>query len=153
MTRAAHSSLACACAMLLAAVAAPPPAAADTLGLHIGSRHSTPGYNNSNPGLVYRTTAGWTAGGYCNSESRSERFPDAPRCQVSLYAGRTWQWELAPGIATAVTAGGITGYSRAQVMPLAVPSVLFGGHVRLLYAPKLAPKGSHVLSLVLETAL
>ena len=122
------------------------------VGVHVGSWHSEPGYNNANPGLHVRSAEGWTAGGYCNSESRSSLFPDAPACRLSVYAGRTWQTEDWHGLRAGVTVAGVTGYQRAPVLPAAIPSVLIGGHVRLLYAPKIEPKGTNVVSLVLETA-
>jgi len=138
----------CAVAALVLTVA--PPAEAGTVGLHVGSWHSEPGYNDRNPGLMYRSDEGWTGGAYCNSESRSERFPDAKRCRVSTYAGKTWEAQVTDGVKVALTAGLITGYQRAAVMPMAIPSALFGDHIRLLYAPKIEPKGAQVISLMLE---
>lgn len=137
-------------AVLLASVAFE--SQAGTIGLHVGSRHGDPGYNDRNPGLHYRTDDGWTAGAYCNSESRSQRFPDAKPCQISAYAGRTWQTEEWLGLRAGVTVAGVTGYQRAKVLPAAIPSLLIGGHVRLLYLPKIEPKGTQVVSLILETS-
>ena len=44
----------------------------------------------------------------------------------------------------------LTGYSRAKVLPFVVPSLLIGDRVRLIYAPKVEPKGVQTVSLVLE---
>lgn len=126
------------------------PAKAATVGVHVGSWHSNPGYNNVNPGVMARADSGLTAGAYCNSESRSERFPTAPRCQLAAYAGYHRDWDLAPGLKVGLTGGVLTGYSRAQVLPFVVPSLLIGDHVRLIYAPKVEPKGVQTVSLVLE---
>lgn len=123
---------------------------AQTIGVHIGSRHSEHGYNNVNPGLMVRTESGLTAGAYCNSESRSERFPGAKRCQLAAYLGQHADWELTPGLKVGLTGGVLVGYSRAKVLPFVVPSLLIGDHVRLIYAPAIEPKGTQVLSLVLE---
>lgn len=121
---------------------------ADTIGMHIASWHSEPGFNNVNPGLYYRTDAGWTAGAYCNSESRSGRFPDAPRCKVSAYAGRSF--EVGP---FTLTAGVITGYAMGTV-PMVLPSLKLGDHLRIGFVPKIDPKtGSHVVHAMWETEL
>lgn len=126
--------------------------AADTLGVHTVSWHDRDGYNNTNPGLMYRHGAtGLTVGAYCNSESRSARFPTAPRCRLSTYAGMHWDWTLRPGLTVGATAGVLTGYSRASAIPFVIPSVRIGDHVRVLYAPAADPKGATVVSLVLET--
>ena len=139
-------------ASLMLALSACSDAQADTLGVHTVSWHDRGGYNNANHGLMYRHGAtGLTAGTYCNSESRSDRFRDAPRCRLSTYAGMHWDWTLRPGLAVGATAGVLTGYSRASVIPFAIPSVRIGDHVRVLYAPAADPKGAAVVSLVLET--
>lgn len=120
---------------------------ADTVGIHIASWHSEQGLNNINPGLYYRTDAGWTAGAYCNSESRSARFPDASRCQVSAYAGRSF--EVGP---FTLTAGVITGYAMGTV-PMVLPSLKLG-QLRIGFVPKVGPNtGSHVVSAMWETEL
>lgn len=133
--------------LLLAAALLATSAHADTIGLHIASWPSRPGMNNINPGLYYRTDAGWTAGGYCNSESRSERFPDAPQCKVAAYAGRSF--EVDP---VTLTAGVITGYDTGTI-PMILPSLKLG-HLRIGFVPKIDPKaGSHVVHAMWETEL
>lgn len=105
-------------------------AKADTrVGLHLGSYHSTPGYNNTNPG-VYVFHNGWTAGTYYNSERNQ-----------SYYAGYTWEYPLGSMVRVGATAGVITGYKRADVLPMVVPSVAvsipggFGTAARLSFIP------------------
>lgn len=134
-------------------------ASADTLGLHIGSRHSKPGFNNVNPGLYYKSDSGLTAGFYCNSESKSELFPDAKPCQISKYAGYTFSHNVGP-VELSATAGVIVGY-KAGPMPMILPTiataenVTIGGFVvgkpRLAFIPRIDPKrGAHVVHLMLE---
>ena len=117
---------------------------ADTIGLHLGSVHSESGFNNVNIGAYYRADSGTTVGAYCNSESRSTRYPHAKRCQISAYAGYT-----ASAGPVSLTVGVITGYARGT-MPMAVPSVEYKGW-RVAYIPKVDPKsGAHVLHLMKE---
>lgn len=116
------------------------------VGVHVGSWHSEPGFNNTNPGLYLRTVDGWTAGAYRNSISRT-----------SVYAGWTDGTELASGVRAEVTVGGITGY-RIPLLPMAVPSVRFalGEHLgaRLILIPRINPKlGAHVVSLAIDWSL
>lgn len=125
-------------------------ASAQTIGVHVGSWHSAQGYDNINPGLMVRAESGLTAGAYCNSESRSARLPGAKRCQVAAYLGQHADWEMAPGLKVGLTGGVLVGYSRAKVLPFVVPSLLIGDHVRLIYAPRVEPKGVQTVSLVLE---
>ena len=132
-------------AILLALVAGA--AQADTLGLHVASWHSTPGYNNVNPGAYWRSDDGLTVGAYCNSQSRSPRFPDAPRCSLARYIGLTT--DLGP---VSITAGMIGGYQIGTV-PMLVPSLKLGG-LRLAFLPKLDPKsGTYVVHAMWETEL
>lgn len=106
-------------------------AKADTrVGLHLGSWHETPGYNNTNPG-VYVYHNGWTAGTYYNSERHQ-----------SYYAGYTFEHPLFDGgVRLGATAGAITGYERAKVLPMVVPSVAvsipagLGSAARLSFIP------------------
>jgi len=112
---------------------------ADTIGLHIGSHHiPAKTYNNTNPGLYYRTDEGWTIGAYRNSLRKN-----------SVYAGYTWKFG-----ALDVTTAGVTGYFH-KVQPLLVPSLsLFtyqGVTPRIAYIPRVEKKiGSHVLHLMVE---
>ena len=98
------------------------PALADTrVGVHLGSWHDRGDYNNVNPGAyVYHN--GYTAGTYYNSERK-----------VSLYAGYTFEYPLVGPFTAGLTVGAITGYARATVLPMVVPSV----SVRLELLPSL----------------
>lgn len=115
-------------------------ARADTVGLHIASHHMpAKTYNNRNPGLYYRLDAGWTAGVYRNSLSKT-----------SVYAGYTWRFGWLE-----VTTAGVTGYFH-EVQPLLVPSASLGTYggitPRLAYIPRVEKKiGAHVVHLMVET--
>jgi hypothetical protein len=125
--------------LALAALAWAPGALADTIGLHIASHHApAKNYNNSNPGIYYRSDEGWTVGGYRNSLRKT-----------SVYAGYTWKFGVLD-----VTTAGVTGYFN-KVQPLLVPSIsLFtyqGITPRIAYIPRVEKKiGSHVLHLMVE---
>ncbi|HEV7913569.1 MAG TPA: hypothetical protein VGP22_07365 [Albitalea sp.] len=132
-------SVAVCAAVLAAASLASTSASAGTVGLHLASVH-TPArhFNNSNPGLYYRTDSGWIAGAYRNSLRRT-----------SAYAGYTWSWK-----ALAVTGGMVTGYSE-HVQPLLVPSVLVFHNstvgVRVAFIPRVEKRiESHVFHLSVE---
>ena len=119
------------------------PVKAETIGAHVGSWHSEPGYNNVNPGLYLRTDSGATVGAYRNSIRR-----------VSTYAGWTWSKPIAQGVQATVTAGVITGY-EGGAMPMAIPSVRFEiserAAIRVITIPKIDPKqGAHVVHLAVE---
>jgi hypothetical protein len=116
------------------------------VGVHVGSWHSEPGFNNTNPGVYVRTADGWTLGAYRNSVRRT-----------STYAGWTTGVDLAAGVRAEVTVGAIAGYFR-PVLPMAVPSVRFalGEHLgaRLILIPRINPKlGAHVVSLAIDWSL
>ena len=118
------------------------PVKAETIGAHMGSWHSEPGFNNVNPGAYYRDDSGATVGAYRNSIRR-----------ISTYAGWTWSKPITQGVQASVTAGVITGYGG--VMPMAIPSlrVEVGEHlaVRTIVIPKINPKqGTHVVHLAVE---
>jgi len=116
-----------------------PAACADTIGFHLASKHiPAKRYNNTNPGIYYRTDDDWTAGIYRNSLRRT-----------SAYAGYTFEYGR-----FGVTAGGVTGYDHA-VQPLFVPTVsLFtvqGVTARVAFIPRVEKRiGSHVLHLMVE---
>lgn len=131
--------LASRCLAALAVWACAGTAGAGTLGAHLASLHFPQAdFNNFNPGVYYRSEAGWTTGVYRNSLKRG-----------TVYAGYTWQ--VGPA---ALTAGAITGYGHG-VMPLLVPSLAVFTHegvtARLAYIPRVEKRiGSHVLHLMLE---
>ena len=111
---------------------------AGTLGLHIGSQHfPAQQYNNFNPGAYYIHDNGATVGTYYNSERRQ-----------SVYAG--WTWDSGPW---RLQVGAITGYERAKVLPMVVPSVALGYGFRLTVLPKVERSGSSVVHLMWETKL
>lgn len=110
-----------------------------TIGVHVGSHHfPARDFTNVNPGLYARWGNGLTLGALRNSERR-----------LSLYAGHTSDW----GPLT-ITAGVITGYRRANALPLLVPSVRVGrigdATVRLALLPKVAAGGATAIHLMLE---
>ena len=123
---------------LILALALSGMAHAGTLGLHIGSQHfPAQDYNNANPGAYYIHDNGATVGTYYNSERRQ-----------SVYAGLTLDsgpWRL--------QVGAITGYERAKVLPVVMPSVALGHGFRLTVLPKVERNGSSVLHLMWETKL
>lgn len=127
--------------VLVCALLTPLAANAQTVGLHLGSHHTGPGYCDANPGAYYRSRDGWTAGAYRNSECK----------RWSAYAGRTWEYEFPNRWALAGTVGIITGYRRAAVLPLAVPSLRTpyyrGAALRVVYLPRLGdlPAVWHVM--------
>ena len=118
---------------------------ADVIGVHIGSVHAPKAeWNNVNPGIYYRhESPDWyknvVVGTYYNSERRQ-----------SAYAGVVYP--LTDNID--VTVGAITGYKRAPVLPLVVPSFHFNvsgpWDARIHYLPKVEKSGAHVLHLSIE---
>jgi hypothetical protein len=116
------------------------------VGLHLASHHSLPGYNNSNPGVYVKTTEGYTAGTYYNSERRQ-----------TFYLGRTFEAQLVPWLSAGVTVGAITGYRPSPVLPMAIPSVRvpLAGDVsaRVAYVPPIEKKGVSTVHFALEFAL
>lgn len=68
--------------------AAEPDGSGLTIGAHLGSWHSRPGYNNINPGLYVRDADGWTVGGYRNSLSH-EASTDCSAAAMQAKTGQT----------------------------------------------------------------
>ena len=138
----------CIVALILAQWIIPEDAFAGTVGLHLVSVHSTPGYNSLNLGAYYRADNGATLGAYCNSESRSELFPDAKLCQVSRYVGYTVTHDTRFGDVSA-TIGIIQGYQRGT-MPMILPTVRYDSW-RVAIIPRIDPKrGAWVVHLMRE---
>ncbi|WP_169419504.1 hypothetical protein [Ramlibacter agri] len=116
---------------------------APRFGVHVGSHHwpdrrtpTSPKYNNVNLGMNLRFENGATAGFYFNSERH-----------LSTYGG----WTLTnSACGPALTIGGITGYHQGPLLPMAIPSVCFLDHLRVMFIPKAEPKGANVLHLALE---
>jgi hypothetical protein len=140
-------ALASAVLLALPAVAQPPNSRIGAIGLHLASRHlPAHDYSNANPGAYVRTDDGITAGFYRNSIRR-----------WSVYAGWTTGVQLAGPLHADITLGAITGYERAAVLPLVVPSLAldlgrYGSPVRprIAYLPKLEKRGTHVVHLMVE---
>lgn len=147
--------------LLLAAIAAS--SQAQTVGVHLGSHHSSGEFENFNPGLYYRSADGWTGGAYRNSERR-----------WTAYAGFTFEAEFR-GWKPALTIGGMYGYRdgdcrdnkpmawlkedapekcRTRLALMAFPSIATpdyqGYRLRLGYMPKLNRKGAEVFHLMAE---
>lgn len=128
----------CAVALVLLA----PAARSETVGLHLASAHVPQRqFNNTNPGVYYRSDAGWTAGGYRNSLRRT-----------SVYAGYTWEYR-----ALALTAGAVTGY-QDTLQPMLVPSLRLFTHggfsARLAYIPRVEKRiESNVWHLMIERCI
>lgn len=119
-------------------------AAACTLGVHVGSVHFSPGYENANVGAYLKAPNGLTVGVVRNSYGRT-----------STYLAKTWE---TADRRFALTAGAITGYPAADVAPLLVPSVRFdvapGWSARISYLPKPPKYGSSdAVHLSVETTL
>lgn len=113
------------------------------IGAHMGSIHFPQNDNNNfNPGLYYRSDEGWTGGFYYNSERR-----------MSVYAGRTFTYSVHDWKFSA-TVGGVTGYQRAAVLPMLVPSIatppIGGERLRVAYIPRIEKDGAGVLHFMLE---
>lgn len=82
------------------------------IGLQIASAHFGSGADALEwvtPGLYARHPSGFTAGAYRNSQGHG-----------SAFAGWTWQTDSGTW---AITIGAVTGYERASVLPLVVPSM------------------------------
>jgi hypothetical protein len=125
------------------------------IGAHLVTAHTEAGFNNTNPGVYARwadaSGTGPVAGTYHNSE----------RAQ-SAYAGYSWSWRTSGSggqpntgaLSASITAGLITGYRAAKVLPLLVPSAAWhtSQHtaLRLTYVPKIEKRGAHALHLSAE---
>lgn len=124
-------ALAAAAAVVIACSPAPAEASPTTFGLHLVSHHDpNEGWCNFNPG-AYGRKGGWVAGFYRNSECK----------RWSFYAARHWETE--GRVRLGLSAGLVTGYEAAPVLPLLYPSVageLWGTTWRLGGIPKVHPK-------------
>lgn len=93
------------------------------IGAHLVSAHSSPGLNNTNPGLYVRSESGFTFGAYENSISRTRFGGNNGSRRISTYAG--WSWET-DSRNWAITLGGVTGYGRPE-QDVCVELSEFGG--------------------------
>lgn len=119
------------------------------IGLHLATAHFGQPANtqlqSATPGVYLRSAAGLTVGAYRNSHDKG-----------SVYAA----WTLSTDDGRwSITAGAVTGYPRARVAPLVVPSLRLplgdnsGWAIRFAYLPKPHSDGAHGLHLSLERAL
>jgi hypothetical protein len=122
----------------------------NTLGLHVGSRHSEPGFNDTNPGLYARWAdangTGWALGTYYNSQRAQSAWGG-----YSFSSPRLGSHNL--GVSAALTLGVVPGYRAAKVLPLMVPSAAlhFGdAAARLTYVPKVEKSSAAAVHLSLE---
>lgn len=131
-----------ACVVLFAVVLATSSAHATTLGLHLVSVHSRPGYCDANPGLYLRTDSGWVVGAYRNS-----------RCEASVYAAYALEHRFTPQWSAALALGAVSGYGP-HLKPLAVPSLAVDlddhNAIRLHIAPKVRPMRATFMHLSYE---
>ena len=118
---------------------------ATTLGLHIGSKHDTQGFNDTNPGVYLRLDNGSTLGTVRNSLN-----------QQSFYAGMTWGRQVTENLEVGVTVGGITGY-KLPVTPMIIPSTAYrvveGVRIRGALLFKVHRDGANALHLMFEKEL
>lgn len=109
-----------------------------TIGMHLLTLHSAPGYESQNLGIYGRHAAsGITAGLYRNSEGRA-----------SVYLGQTFE---TADRRFALTVGAVGGYRERAAAPLVVPSMRIGGDAlaaRLSVIPK--PPGADAWGLHLS---
>jgi len=114
-----------------------------SIGVHLASYHFPQNdFENVNPGLSVRLHNGATFGAYRNSIGR-----------LSAYAGWTWDTDF-HGWRPAITAGVVTGYERADVMPLLVPSIstpaVDGFRARFTFVPQIEKGGASAVHLSIE---
>lgn len=108
------------------------------IGLHMGSVHlPARDYNDFNPGVYVVNKTGQIAGGYYNSQRRA-----------SFYLGQ--QFQVYDPVSVIV--GAVTGYDRALVLPMVVPSAKIG-MFRLSVVPRVGPVDSTAIHLSLEKQL
>jgi hypothetical protein len=82
------------------------------IGAHLVSAHSAGGLNAHTPGLYLRMPAGFTAGFYENSISRTALAgQEAGARRISRYVGWTWQTHSGR---YALTLGAVDGYGRPE---------------------------------------
>ena len=104
---------------------------------HFGTKDE---YNESNYGfgIEYPHTRNWYSMGgvYRNSEDSASVYAG-----VGYMIGGKW-------VKVGIEAGAVTGYDKAPVLPLVVPTLRLADHVKLLYIPKYGTS-PHVLGLQL----
>lgn len=127
----ALGAIAAATAVILACSPEPAKASEMAFGLHLFSHHNpNDGWCNFNPG-AYGRKGGWVAGFYRNSECK----------RWSFYGARHWETE--GRVRLGLSAGLVTGYEAAPMLPLLYPSIaidFWGTTWRLGGIPKIHPK-------------
>lgn len=120
----------------------------EAIGFHIGSKHFPQAeWNNSNPGVYLRGTinnAGWASGSYVvGTYYNSERHQSAYIGRVVPILGN---FDLVVGV--------ISGYERAAILPMVVPSVRFPlvdrWDARVSFLPRVEKSGANVVHLSFE---
>ena len=83
-------------------------------GVHIASKHSSYSqqWNDNNHGLYARWSNGATVGAFRNSENAT-----------SAYVGWSKDWPVVTRVDAGLMLGLVTGYQRAKVLPMVVPSI------------------------------
>ena len=119
------------------------------IGIHLATGHFGAPANldlqSVTPGVYLRSESGLTVGAFRNSVGRN-----------SAYAA--WTWSTRDEV-WSITVGGATGYPKAPVTPLIIPSVRVslgvdsGWAARISYLPKPNKNGAHGLHLSLERKL
>ena len=106
------------------------------------SLHDQSGYNGFNPGagLEQSLDQRWSiAGGwYLNSEYRGSTYAYG---RYAFYKQHRWD--------IGVAVGAVTGYNRAQVVPMAFPEACYGW-VCVLAAPRIESTGANVVAVRLR---
>lgn len=114
------------------------------MGLHLHSVHDNKKFCDSTPGAYVKLTNGFTLGMYKNSECAN----------YSVYAGVTFERNVFENVSVGLTAGVVTGYALAPVIPLLVPSVAVQLNnkvaLRFTFAPKIADGGANAVNFAIE---
>jgi hypothetical protein len=96
------------------------------VGLHIGSYHESPGFNNANPGIFFRTENDYIIGAYYNSVEN----PTVYVVKDIKAPGRLDHFSVAVGLAT--------GYQYAPLTPVATFNYRFDNGFGLTHVPHVA---------------
>ena len=106
------------------------------------SAHDQPGYNGLNygAGVEQAVARDWTVAGgwYYNSERRGSTYVYG---RYAFYKQDSWD--------IGVAVGAVTGYRRADVIPMAFPEVCYGW-VCGLFAPRVENTGANVIGMRLR---
>jgi hypothetical protein len=109
------------------------------LQINGASVHDRPGYNSINygAGVEHAVAKDWTmAGGwYHNSERRGSTYAYG---RYSFY--KNHDWDLGIGV------GAVTGYRRANILPMAFPEVCYGWLCAVAF-PRVEATGANVIGL------